>query len=341
MNSITAYADYYKENVTDLDQIEGIWSVNVEFKAYYNDEFIQGISKSQYFELAVIRNGSDFIVCNIDDNKSEERVQEFTPSANPNIYFYRRTFYDEITKANAIISGIGILEFSFEVGEKEMKKMLKEKYKRGMRFKLKQKWIKSYPTKETYINKQAISGTGFAISNDGLIVTCDHVIINADNIKVRGINNNFSKLYNAKVIVADNNNDIAVIQIDDPDFISIENIPYNLSGNSIDVGSSVFALGYPLRSTMGDEIKLTDGLISAKSGYKGDITAYQISVPVQPGNSGGPLFDESGNIVGIINAKNSMAENASYAVKISYLKNLLESLSLKTDFAVTNTLSSK
>jgi len=113
-----------------------------------------------------------------------------------------------------------------------------------------------------------------------------------------------------------------------------------IANQTIDVGSSVFALGYPLRSTMGDEIKLTDGIISAKSGYKGDITAYQISVPVQPGNSGGPLFDENGDIVGIVNAKNLLAENASYAVKISYLKNLLESLSLSQNLATTNTLSS-
>jgi S1-C subfamily serine protease len=77
---------------------------------------------------------------------------------------------------------------------------------------------------------------------------------------------------------------------------------------------------------MGDEVKLTNGIISSKSGFQGDITTYQISVPVQPGNSGGPLIDNKGNIVGIINAKHSDAENASYAIKTIYLYNLLQSL---------------
>ena len=74
---------------------------------------------------------------------------------------------------------------------------------------------------------------------------------------------------------------------------------------------------------MGDEIKLTNGIISSKSGFQGDVTAYQISAPVQPGNSGGPLFDEKGNLIGVINAKHLGAENASYAIKSSYLINLI------------------
>jgi S1-C subfamily serine protease len=69
------------------------------------------------------------------------------------------------------------------------------------------------------------------------------------------------------------------------------------------VGSNVFALGYPMAlSLMGEEVKFTDGKISSKTGFQGDITTYQISVPIQPGNSGGPLFDYDGNIVGITNA---------------------------------------
>ncbi|MBK7970526.1 MAG: trypsin-like peptidase domain-containing protein [Bacteroidetes bacterium] len=84
--------------------------------------------------------------------------------------------------------------------------------------------------------------------------------------------------------------------------------------------------GLPVTGYHGDEVKLTNGIISAKSGFHGDITSYQISAAVQPGNSGGPLFDENGNLVDILSAKHSEAENASYAVKISYLINLLQNL---------------
>ena len=76
---------------------------------------------------------------------------------------------------------------------------------------------------------------------------------------------------------------------------------------------------------MGDEIKLTTGVISSKTGYQGDVAMYQISAPIQPGNSGGPLFDSKGNVIGIISAKHKGAENVGYAIKTSYLKNLIES----------------
>jgi S1-C subfamily serine protease len=75
---------------------------------------------------------------------------------------------------------------------------------------------------------------------------------------------------------------------------------------------------------MGDEVKLTNGIVSSKTGFQGDVTSYQISAPVQPGNSGGPLFNNKGQLIGIINAKHIGAENASYAVKSSYLTNLID-----------------
>jgi len=77
---------------------------------------------------------------------------------------------------------------------------------------------------------------------------------------------------------------------------------------------------------MGDEIKLTNGIVSSRTGFQGDASSYQISAPVQPGNSGGPLFDNSGNLIGIINAKHTGAENASYAIKSGYLTSLMELL---------------
>ena len=92
---------------------------------------------------------------------------------------------------------------------------------------------------------------------------------------------------------------------------------------------------------MGDEIKLTDGIISAKSGFKGDITLYQISAAAQPGNSGGPLFDKSGNIIGIVNAKHIEAENATYTVKSTYLLNLIESLPTTPSLQKVNRLNDK
>ncbi len=145
-----------------------------------------------------------------------------------------------------------------------------------------------------YSSNTISSGTGFALASNGLIVTNYHVIADAASINVKGINGNFSIFYKAKVILFDRTNDLAIIQITDHNFCSIDSIPYVIKPLSSDVGENIFVLGFPLRASMGDEIKLTNGIISSKTGFQGDITAYQISAPIQPGNSGGPLFNHEG-----------------------------------------------
>lgn len=89
---------------------------------------------------------------------------------------------------------------------------------------------------------------------------------------------------------------------------------------------------------MGDEIKLTTGVISSKTGFQGDVSLYQISAPIQPGNSGGPLFDNKGYLVGIVNAKHVGAENVGYAIKSSNLLNLIESSVSSSILPTSNTI---
>lgn len=205
-------------------------------------------------------------------------------------------------------------------------------------------YFKLYPTSEdniTTFSGVKSSGTGFAISSNGYIVTNHHVIENAKSVEVKGVNGNFSKKLSAEVVVSDEKNDLAIIKINDPGFTTLGTIPYTFRQGIADVGESVFVLGYPMTSSMGEEIKLTNGIISSKTGFKGDISAYQVSVPVQPGNSGGPLFDKNGNILGVVNAKHSLAENASYAIKVNYLKNLIELLPQTINQPTLNALNGK
>jgi hypothetical protein len=182
------------------------------------------------------------------------------------------------------------------------------------------------------------SGTGFLISNNGYIVTCYHVVEGATEIKVKGINNDFFKTYEAKVVSTDKLNDLAILKID---YKSETTVKYSINWDVSDVGQEVFTLGYPLKTTMGEEIKLTNGIISSKSGFKGDITTYQITAPVQPGNSGGPLFDKNGYVIGVINAKHKGAENAGYAVKTNILRNLIQSTPQNIDLIQSNQLYGK
>ena len=188
-------------------------------------------------------------------------------------------------------------------------------------------YLKMYPTSSNTGNPslaQEWSGTGFALNN-GYIVTNYHVIENAKSISIQGIKGDFTSKYNATVIATDRYNDLAILQISDNNFNGFGAIPYKVKTSVSEVGEEVFVLGYPLTSTMGDEIKLTTGVISSKTGFQGDVSLYQISAPIQPGNSGGPLFDNKGNLIGVVSAKHKGAENVGYAIKTSYLKNLVES----------------
>ncbi len=172
------------------------------------------------------------------------------------------------------------------------------------------------------------SGTGFAIGNNYL-VTNHHVIDGANKIIIKGIGDDIYSDYTAEVVATDKKNDLAILKITDSRFAGFGAIPYNVTTRMAEVGEDVFVLGYPLTQTMGNEIKLTNGIISSRTGYQGDAALYQMTAPIQPGNSGGPMFDNKGKIVGVIVAHHAGAENAGYAIKTTNLLNLIESSGLK------------
>ena len=173
------------------------------------------------------------------------------------------------------------------------------------------------------------NGSGVIISNSGLIATNFHVIEDAEAIEVDFLYNGQVKSFRAKVIRTDEVNDLAIIKIDDNSFEGLSGINYNFKTRSSQVGESVFALGYPKAlSSMGKDIKFTDGKISSKTGFQGDVTTYQTTTPIQPGNSGGPLFDYKGNLIGINSSKivSDDVDNVAYTIKSLYLLTLIDSM---------------
>ena len=175
-------------------------------------------------------------------------------------------------------------------------------------------------------NNWAGSGSGFFISRAGHIATNYHVVDGMTKFQVEYYQNGKKYTYPAKVISTDPSNDMAIIRIDHKDYSTIPEIPYKFATKTKEVGTDVFTLGYPLTFIMGEEIKYTRGEISAKSGFQGDIRTYQISVPITNGNSGGPLFDYDGNIVGITSSglRKDIADNVNYAIKSIYLQTLID-----------------
>ncbi len=167
------------------------------------------------------------------------------------------------------------------------------------------------------------SGSGFFVGSN-VLATNYHVVKDAQKVEVV-INTGLAiTKYAAKTLCFDKVNDLALLQIDDAKFSPLLQIPYKLQLDGQQVGTDVYTMGYPLLDAMGQEIKITDGIVSSKTGYEGDVSTYQISAPIQPGNSGGPLFSKDGQLIGITSSGILAANNVGYAIKASYLKNLMD-----------------
>lgn len=165
------------------------------------------------------------------------------------------------------------------------------------------------------------SGSGIALGSK-VFATNNHVVDGATHLFVYFPET--KSRYKAETITVDATNDLALVRITDPQFKGFPPIQYGFKKSLEDVGTEVFVLGYPRVDTMGEEVKLTTGVVSSRSGFQGNQSQYQVSAPVQPGNSGGPLFNDSGELIGIVSAKHTDgAENVSYAVKLSYLNDLI------------------
>lgn len=170
-------------------------------------------------------------------------------------------------------------------------------------------------------------GTGFFVSDNGYLLTCFHVVANAVSIQV-GTKHG---LFNAELVQSDPDKDLALLKVAGT-FYSLPLV----SSNSVNLGEPVFTIGFPRPDLQGWQPKLTRGEISSLSGMQDNPDQYQISVPVQPGNSGGALLDEQGNVVGVVSATlraseadilNRIApENVNYAIKSSCAKSLLDSV---------------
>lgn len=149
--------------------------------------------------------------------------------------------------------------------------------------------------------------TGFLMDGDGYIVTNAHVVNNAKNLVVE---NTKGEQFTASAIYYNALTDLAILKITDSTFHKINTLPYSFSKTSVDLAETIFTLGYPR-----EEVVYGEGYVSAKSGYNADTMSYQISITANPGNSGGPVVNKNGEIIGIISSKETNADGVVFAVK--------------------------
>ena len=168
------------------------------------------------------------------------------------------------------------------------------------------------------------SGSGAVVSSSGHVVTAAHVIKGSTYLEVVTP----TGTHPATVLSVDDANDVALLKVDQ---VFEAHIPVGRS-SGVRLGQSVATIGFPNIGIQGHSPKVTQGMISGENGVQNDIRMWQISVPIQPGNSGGPLLDEHGHLVGVVVASlslraiqitGSVPQNVNYAIKGAYLEPLL------------------
>jgi S1-C subfamily serine protease len=172
------------------------------------------------------------------------------------------------------------------------------------------------------------SGTGFVVSANGHIVTNNHVIDGCSDLKGNLTGEAAMAL---RVVSSDANNDLALLQA--PSTATFKEFA-RIRDRSFHSGDSVVAIGFPYHGLLTSDFTVTTGIVSSLSGMHNDTRFPQISAPVQPGNSGGPLFDTSGQIVGVVTGKlpglriaavtGNIPENINFAIKTGALRDFLD-----------------
>lgn len=339
----------YKYYVDQLPTVERVNITEDSLRKYFTSQPLdplEGIYKSiqsnlsNSYKIGIIKRDSKFLAIIIESNlekvwKQGDVKAYFESTSAKGIY---STSWYMANKSK--IETVSILENDAILSTKFTNPQTKEEST--------DKLIKLFPlsenVNESIPNGIAASASGFLLTTDGYIATNAHVIANAKKIEVSFSRNEKIITYSAQVSIKDMANDIAILKIDDKDFQKFVSIPFKISEKP-EIGENVFTIGYPMNSIMGNNYKVTNGIVSSLSGIADDIRYMQISVPLQPGNSGGPLFNKDGNVLGITSAKlNEKAvgisiENVSYAIKATYLINLYKMLPNIPDLVTKSTLS--
>ena len=174
------------------------------------------------------------------------------------------------------------------------------------------------------------SGAGVLVTNEGHLVTNAHVVKDCLDIQVGMGQGHFEE---GKLVAKDPTNDLALLKVNAK--------PARVGAHRFGArqGENVEAFGHPLSQVLATSGNFTTGIVTALAGIGDDSRFYQISAPVQPGNSGGPLLDENGNLIGVVSSKlnflseiraqGDIPENVNFAIKASVVANFLQDNSIK------------
>jgi S1-C subfamily serine protease len=228
------------------------------------------------------------------------------------------------------------------------RKLLKEERKKLEAAEERQRQQQAQAEKQP--SPQSGTGSGFFVSKMGHVITNAHVVQNCKKIT---IGDNANKQVPAELINTDRSNDLALLKLSTLAMASAESksliqklgivvVPLASKGllrsEDVKLGEKVLVAGYPFGELFSNTIKVTSGIVSATRGAGDDSGQFQLDAAVQPGNSGGPIYDSGGNIVGVVisqldklkmaKAIGSLPENVNFGIKASTVRQFLTSSGL-------------
>ena len=164
-------------------------------------------------------------------------------------------------------------------------------------------------------------GTGFLIDAEGYLVTNAHVLHGSSNAYVMS---NTHENFDATIIYRDEARDIAILKIDDKEFKPAKKLPYSIKKSEVELGEELFTLGYPR-----NDITYNKGDLSALTGFNGDTLSCQVQMSANPGNSGGPVFNKNGDVIGILSTREKQSQGVSFAIKSKNIFRIVEDIKKK------------
>lgn len=347
---------YYSDNREKLDPIEGIWIKSISFttKGKYDQRIkLPDLNERSTFKntgkYAIIKDpsmiGYNFILFyfeNLDMKSGLEfgEICGYVQSALSNNSYDIKMILGpkSITWLNPTIS-FTLTNNNSLFGKKEsVKKLTYSQYSMATEYLFIKEPFPFEDNKDVEPSDENIyTGSGFMFSESGFIATNYHVIKDKSNIDI--ILPKYDKTLKAIIVLKDISNDLAILKITNFNYSELFSYPIPFSfghPNEVKIGQEVFTLGFPLGEILGKSAKLSTGTINSLYGIQDDPRLFQISNPIQPGNSGGPLFNKNGELLGIVvyslNAKyfyesaNIIPQNVNFAIKSDYLLNLVSML---------------
>jgi len=300
-----AYFQKLRENTPEIDQMV------VEHKLFLHQI-------NEFADHTALKQTISEVHTNLSTKGDIHEGGELTTRGKVIQLFHR---YKKITAIAASIAGITALTISILVAAfspainntqfEQLNKKL-DNFQRATNAK-----IKAVDNKIPQGAITTTGGTAFLIDGKGYLITNAHVLNGSSAVVV----NSKGQEFTTRIVNIDKTKDLAILKIDDDDFKPMGPLPYSIKKGNVDLGEDLFTLGYPR-----DIISCSLGYLSAESGFNGDTTSCQISLNANPGNSGSPVFNKNGDVVGILTAKQTEAEGVVFAVKAKGIYKLIDEL---------------